>query len=68
VFDRETKPKAGSSYRPLILDGHGSHVTMDFIKYCDNNKILLCVFPPHSTQTLQPLGTHIYLCTSHKMM
>jgi hypothetical protein len=30
VFDRYTKVKARQSYRLLILDGHGSHVTMDF--------------------------------------
>jgi hypothetical protein len=28
---------------------------MNFIEYCDQNKILLAVYPPHSTQTLQPL-------------
>jgi hypothetical protein len=28
---------------------------MDFIEYCDQNKILLAVYPPHSTHTLQPL-------------
>jgi hypothetical protein len=49
VFDRYTKAKARRSYRLLILDGHGSHVTMDFISYCDQNKILLVVLPPHST-------------------
>jgi hypothetical protein len=32
VFDWSTKRKAGRSYRLLILDGHGSHITMDFIK------------------------------------
>jgi hypothetical protein len=55
VFDRFTKAKARRKYRLLILDGHGSHVTMDFINYCDQNKILLAVLPPHSTHTLQPL-------------
>ena len=29
---------------------------MDFIKYCDDSKILLAIFPPHSTHTLQPLN------------
>jgi hypothetical protein len=29
---------------------------MDFIDYYDQNKILLAIFTPHSTQTLQPLG------------
>jgi hypothetical protein len=58
VFDRGTKAKAQLSYRLLILDGHGSHLTMDFIEYCDQNKILLAVYPPHSTQTLQSLDTN----------
>ena len=55
VFDCYTKTKARRKYRLLIIDGHGSHLTMDFIKYCDDNKILLAIFPPHSTHTLQPL-------------
>ena len=55
IFDRYTKPKARRKWRLLIVDGHGSHLTMDFINYCDENKILLAVFPPHSTHTLQPL-------------
>jgi hypothetical protein len=60
VFDRHTKPKARSSFRLLILDGHGSHLTMDFIEYCDQHKILLAVFPPHSTHTLQPLDVVMF--------
>jgi len=60
IFDRETKEKAGSKHRLLILDGHGSHVTMDFLRYCDSTKILLCVLPPHSTQTLQPLDVALF--------
>jgi hypothetical protein len=37
------------------MDGHGSHVTWDFLKYCiDNNIICLCL-PPHSTHKLRPL-------------
>ncbi|KNG45926.1 pogo transposable [Stemphylium lycopersici] len=60
VFDRYTKLKSGRSRRLLILDGHGSHVTMDFIKYCDRNRILLAILPPHSTQTLQPLDVALF--------
>lgn len=37
------------------MDGHQSHLTKDFIDYCDHNKILLAIFPPHATHTLQPL-------------
>jgi hypothetical protein len=60
VFDRSTKEKAGRSYRLLILDGHGSHLTIDFIKYCDQHRILLMVYPPHSTHTLQPLDVVMF--------
>ena len=60
VFDRYTKAKARRSYRLLILDGHGSHITMDFIDYCDRNRILLAILPPHSTHTLQPLDVVLF--------
>lgn len=55
VFERYTAPKARRRWRLLILDGHGSHVTRAFINYCDAHKILLMIYPPHSTHTLQPL-------------
>jgi hypothetical protein len=55
VFDRCTKEKAGRKHRLLILDGHGSHLTMRFIAYCDLHRIMIAVYPPHSTHTLQPL-------------
>jgi hypothetical protein len=60
VFDRETKAKARRKWRLLILDGHGSHITMKFINYCDENKILLATYPPHSTHTLQPLDVSLF--------
>jgi hypothetical protein len=55
VFDRYTKPKARLQYRLLIVDGHGSHLTQEFLEYCHQKRIILAVLPPHSTQTLQPL-------------
>jgi hypothetical protein len=55
VFDRYTKQKDRRKPRLLIVDGHGSDLTIDFIRYCDDNKILLAIFPLHSTHTLQPL-------------
>ncbi|KAF7572910.1 Membrane-bound metallopeptidase [Pyrenophora tritici-repentis] len=59
VFDRCTKQRSGR-WRLLILDGHGSHVTMEFIKYCDRHRILLMILPPHSTHTLQPLDVVLF--------
>jgi hypothetical protein len=57
VFNRRTEQNARlqKEWRLLILDSHGSHLSMDFIEFCEANRILLAVFPPHSTHTLQPL-------------
>jgi hypothetical protein len=60
VFDRSTAEKARSSYRLLILDGYGSHLTMEFIEYCDAHKILLMIFSTHSTYSLQPLDVVMF--------
>jgi hypothetical protein len=62
VFDRCTKEKArrGREWRLLIVDGHGSHLTIDFINYCDSHRILLAILPPHSTHTLQPLDVVMF--------
>jgi hypothetical protein len=55
VFDRFTESKAGRKYHLLIVAGLGSHPTMAFVSFCDANKMTLAVYPPHSTNTLQPL-------------
>ena len=46
--------------RLLIVDGHSSHVNLPFIEYADRNRILLAVFPPHSTHRLQPLDIGLF--------
>jgi hypothetical protein len=33
---------------------------MDFINYCHDHKILLLVFPPYATHTLQPLDVGMF--------
>jgi hypothetical protein len=60
VFERCTKAKSGRSWRLLIADGHGSHITQDFINFCEGHRILLAILPPHSTQTLQPLDVALF--------
>lgn len=57
VFERETRRHAPTGYRLLLLDGHESQVTMDFINH---KKIVLAVFPPHPTHTLQPLDVKMF--------
>ena len=65
VFDRYTKGKARNSWRMLILDGHGSHISAAFITYCWENKILLIIYPPHATHNLQPLDVVVFRSLSH---
>jgi hypothetical protein len=62
VFNRCTKKKVHCrrDYQLLIVDSHGSHLTMDFINYCDNYWILCAILPPHSTHTLQPLNVVMF--------
>ena len=60
VFDRYTAAKARRQWRLLILDGHGSHLTPEFLDYCNAHRILLMVFPPHSTHSLQPLDVVLF--------
>jgi hypothetical protein len=60
VFERFTKEKARRDYRLLILDGYGSHLTSDFIDFCNGNRILLAIFPPHATHSLQPLNVVLF--------
>lgn len=62
VFDRATKRKAGNGREPrlLLLDGHGSHINMDFLECCHKHNIHVCAYPPHSTHRLQPLDVSVF--------
>ena len=60
VFERFTTAKARRKYRLLLVDGHGSHLTEEFLEYCNRHKILLGVYPPYSTHTLQPLNVVMF--------
>ncbi|KAH7459257.1 hypothetical protein FOMA001_g20090 [Fusarium oxysporum f. sp. matthiolae] len=54
-FDRSTAKRSNSRYRLLVLDGHESHHSVDFERYCKENKIITLCMPPHSSHLLQPL-------------
>ena len=54
-FDRHSRKSQVSSKRLLIVDGHGSHHTRQFIQYCDDHGIVPFGMPPHLTHLLQPL-------------
>ncbi|PNS20972.1 Cell wall biosynthesis/cell cycle regulator smi1 [Sphaceloma murrayae] len=55
LFEKHTQDKARRDWRLLFVDGHGSHVTLKFLEWAQQHKLLVAVYPPHSTHTLQPL-------------
>ena len=54
-----------SSKRLLIVDGHGSHHTIEFIKYCEEHNIIPFGMPPHLTHILQPLNVVVFQPLKH---
>lgn len=58
-FNQNTASISGRR-RLLIVDGHSSHVNMAFINLCDQMRILVLVFPPHTTHRLQPLDVALF--------
>jgi hypothetical protein len=54
-FHKQTKrPKIG--WRLLLMDGHGSHLTKEFIDFCYAQKIHPFLMSPHSTHLLHPIS------------
>jgi hypothetical protein len=60
LFHKQTLDKARRDWRLLIIDGHGSHCTLSFLEWCQSNRILVAVFPSHSTHRLQPLNVSLF--------
>ena len=56
-FDKHTRNRQSGNSRPrlLILDGHRSHINLEFSQYAIDNNIELLCFPSHTTHLLQPL-------------
>jgi DDE superfamily endonuclease len=64
VFDKHTRAKAGRSRRLLIVDGHSSHVNMQFLDTADRLRILVHRLPAHTTHRLQPLDISVFSALS----
>jgi hypothetical protein len=59
IFVLKTRP-ARNDTRLLVVDGHGSHVTDDFMYLCFRNNIHLLFFPAHASHVLQPLDLSVF--------
>ena len=54
VYDPIPKAWCPGESRLLILDGHVSHVNYKFLRYCQQNNIVVFCLSLHSTHLLQP--------------
>ncbi len=59
-FERHSREGQVGEYRLLLLDGFGSHCTLDFVQFCEDHKILPFCLPPHTTYFLQPLDVLLF--------
>ncbi|KAI1002128.1 hypothetical protein K3495_g6076 [Podosphaera aphanis] len=64
-WERSTRPQNPEENRLLIMDGYGSHLTLEFINYCDAHKLFPFLLPPHSTHLLQPHDIGIFQQYKH---
>jgi hypothetical protein len=55
VFQKYTKDRIKGTYRLLIIDGHGSHLTAEFDLFCKENSIIALCIPSYLSYLLQPL-------------
>ncbi|KAH4330485.1 hypothetical protein HBH98_256180 [Parastagonospora nodorum] len=60
VFDPETKERANGRPRVLILDGFGTHKTLEILEYCFANNIILCRLPSQTSHKTQPCDVAIF--------
>lgn len=59
-FNPQTRAKANGRIRVLICDGHGSHISSGFIRFCMDNNISMLLMPPHSSHLCQPLDVGMF--------
>jgi len=65
VFEPESGVICSGQPRLLVFDGHGSHITYQFVSYCLSHNILLLCLPSHSTHLLQPLDVGLFSPYQH---
>lgn len=64
-FEHHTRRRMLGVKRLLLCDGYGSHMTYEFIDFCEKNNILLYFLPPHTSHILQPLDVGVFHAYKH---
>ena len=57
-FEKNTR--RGSAKRLLLLDGHESYITMEFLDFAEAYNILILALLLYSTHLLQPLDVSVF--------
>lgn len=60
VFDLLTRSRANQKPRFLINDGFGTHESLEVMKFCFEDNIMLCRLPSHTSHKLQHCDTGIF--------
>ena len=64
-FEKFSAIKQQGAWRLLLMDGHGSHHTYEFLKYYEEHKIKVLDMPSHTTHLLQPLDVGVFQPLKH---
>ncbi len=65
VFHPATVGSSRGRTRLLLMDGHSSHLTSQFLGFCHDHDILPLCLPPHTTHMLQPLDVGCFAPLAH---
>jgi hypothetical protein len=64
-LDRYGKICQVGAYRMLLMDGHGSHLIIEFFDFCEERNILFFCLTPLSSHFLQPLDVMLFQPFKH---
>lgn len=64
-FNIHSAKSQKGAYRLLLMDGYGSHHIIEFIEFCEENKIILFDLSAHTTHILQSLDVIVFQPLKH---
>ena len=59
-FDKQTATQSKGRTRLLLVDGHASHCTLDFLEYAKSHCIEVLCYPAHATHIYQRLDVGVF--------
>ena len=65
LFYQATHKYRKGKYTLLLCDGYGSHLTFEFVSFCEKNNIIIFFLWPHTSHILQPLDVGVFYTYKH---